>query len=170
MRDSRSSRREATNENLAQKPKSNHTSTTRTRSHPGAGSPAHGADSRPTSACTAAPRAAVLMVELGNQNRKVSAYPPRGRQACRIHASYLRAEPMSPRAVDLSGQTFGHWTVIKRVLLSSKKAMWQCRCECGTVRSVAGHSLTAGGTRSCGCRKRDNPQIPLVPHPPACGG
>ena len=49
-----------------------------------------------------------------------------------------------PFVTNWMGQQFGAWTVIKRVLLSSPKVMWQCRCECGTVRTVAGHSLTSG--------------------------
>ena len=62
-------------------------------------------------------------------------------------------------AIDLTGQRFGRWTVLKRgenyVTLdeSGKHAQWWCRCDCGTVRLVASASLRRGRSTSCGCRR-----------------
>lgn len=56
--------------------------------------------------------------------------------------------------IDLSGQRFGHWTVIERDNEVKKKNIyWKCKCDCGTVRSVAGTSLRSGISVSCGCDK-----------------
>ena len=56
--------------------------------------------------------------------------------------------------IDLSGKQFGHWTVIERDNESKKKNIyWICKCDCGTVRSVAGTSLRSGISVSCGCDK-----------------
>lgn len=62
-------------------------------------------------------------------------------------------------AIDLTGQRFGRWTVLKRgenyVSLdeSGQHAQWVCRCDCGTVRLVASASLRRGLSKSCGCRR-----------------
>ena len=59
------------------------------------------------------------------------------------------------RAVDLSGQVFGLWTVLHRdsnqIAQRGKPAKWICRCECGREKSVFGSSLRSGDSRSCGC-------------------
>lgn len=56
---------------------------------------------------------------------------------------------------DLTGQTFGKLTVIKRV--EDQKAgrpMWLCQCECGNLTTVSSTRLMRpNGTRSCGCLK-----------------
>lgn len=41
------------------------------------------------------------------------------------------------RLIDLTGQKFGRWTVLKRDTEGKfKDAHWICQCECGTIRSV----------------------------------
>lgn len=61
------------------------------------------------------------------------------------------------RAVDLTGQTFGSWTVLN---FSSRdrnsNCIWLCRCSCGTVRKVLGRSLRAGDSMSCGCLQKQS--------------
>jgi hypothetical protein len=52
---------------------------------------------------------------------------------------------------DLSGQRFGRWTVLYRGAKNKRRAMWRCRCDCGTVKDVGGPSLARGESRSCGC-------------------
>ena len=56
---------------------------------------------------------------------------------------------------DLTGQTFGKLTVIKRV--EDQKAgrpTWLCQCECGNLTTVSSTRLMRpNGTRSCGCLK-----------------
>lgn len=61
-----------------------------------------------------------------------------------------------PRKVkDLTGQSFGRWTVLG---FSSRKGTtyyWHCRCECGTERIVFANSLRKGTSQSCGCLHRE---------------
>lgn len=58
--------------------------------------------------------------------------------------------------IDLTGQTFGELTVIKRtkdkILPSGQhKTQWLCKCKCGNLTTqMAGH-LRSGAVVSCGC-------------------
>lgn len=63
---------------------------------------------------------------------------------------------MSLKYIDLTGQKFGRWTVIKKVEnLKSNDAKWLCKCECGTIREVLGKNLRNGRSSSCGCYKKE---------------
>lgn len=58
--------------------------------------------------------------------------------------------------IDLTGQTFGNWRVLKRgqdhVCPNGQRApKWLCRCSCGVEREVFGVVLRNGTSRSCGC-------------------
>ncbi|MEX0314726.1 MAG: hypothetical protein AB3N18_11155 [Allomuricauda sp.] len=50
-----------------------------------------------------------------------------------------------------SGTKFNRWTVLKECPKVSRRTKFLCKCECGTIRSVASHSLISGGSKSCGC-------------------
>lgn len=52
---------------------------------------------------------------------------------------------------DLTGTTFGRWTVQTQVQSKGDGAIWRCLCQCGTERTVAAHSLLRGTSQSCGC-------------------
>ena len=57
---------------------------------------------------------------------------------------------------DLTGKTFGRLSVLARAANNKDhKAVFLCRCSCGTELLVAGVSLTSGNTRSCGCLHRE---------------
>jgi len=64
-----------------------------------------------------------------------------------------------PRFIDLTSQTFGRWTVVEKDLTApeggGKQARWICVCECGVTRSVAGHGLRHGISKSCGCLAKE---------------
>lgn len=47
---------------------------------------------------------------------------------------------------DLTGQRFGRLTAI-----SFDGPDWECRCDCGTIKTVQGYHLIKGNTVSCGC-------------------
>lgn len=56
------------------------------------------------------------------------------------------------KSIDLTGQTFGYWTVLERATNDNKgQARWLCRCECGTLKIVLGYSLRKGKSTNCGC-------------------
>ena len=62
--------------------------------------------------------------------------------------------------IDLTGQRFGRWTVLERDRdIQKKNIYWKCRCDCGTIRSVAGTSLRGGISVSCGCEKDEKTSI-----------
>lgn len=87
----------------------------------------------------------------------VDATPPKDPE--RYHSE--RKEPKDP-ARDLSGKTFGNWTVLEFVRTTPHGTLWRCECKCGTVREVWGAQLKAGRSRSCGkrgCRMRNAPSL-----------
>lgn len=52
---------------------------------------------------------------------------------------------------DLTGKTYGHWTVLGRHgHTKDGKLTWLCRCTCGNERVVPGKRLRRGQSRSCG--------------------
>ena len=51
------------------------------------------------------------------------------------------------------GSVFGRLTVTSRV---EDTVYYNCKCICGNVRTVPATDLRNGGTRSCGCLKRDS--------------
>lgn len=62
---------------------------------------------------------------------------------------------------DLVGKRFGMWTVLALAEAPFRDAdgrshltKWKCRCDCGTVKSVAACSLKSGDSPSCGCKTR----------------
>lgn len=59
------------------------------------------------------------------------------------------------RFVDLTGKTFGRWTVLRRTENKGVRSAWMCRCECGNERAVVGNNLVRGITVSCGCHRKE---------------
>lgn len=56
------------------------------------------------------------------------------------------------RLIDIAGQRFGRWTVVRKVQNGSgTNAKWACICECGTEKEVLGIVLRKGESKSCGC-------------------
>lgn len=54
--------------------------------------------------------------------------------------------------IDLTGQRFGLWTVVREFGRHKKIITWLVTCDCGTTRVVLGHNLKSGESTSCGCR------------------
>ena len=51
---------------------------------------------------------------------------------------------------------FGKVKVLERAGTNAHgQTKWRCRCECGVVFVVVGHSLRTGNTKSCGCISRE---------------
>jgi hypothetical protein len=54
------------------------------------------------------------------------------------------------RFIDETGNTYGRWTVIRRVENgSATKARFLCRCECGNEAEVSGNALRKGRSTQC---------------------
>ena len=71
---------------------------------------------------------------------------------------------------DLSGQTFGRWTVVDKAENRSGRVHWNCVCSCGNRNSVASVSLTLGNSVSCGCFNKEGTIARCLSHGHANGG
>ena len=63
------------------------------------------------------------------------------------------------RFIDLTGQTFGRWTVLKQAPREDGQPIkWICKCSCdkGTIKEVRGTQLRNGRSQSCGCLAIEN--------------
>lgn len=55
---------------------------------------------------------------------------------------------------DISGFRNDRVVAIRHVGFSPHgKALWECKCDCGTIFTAIGSNLTSRSTKSCGCRK-----------------
>lgn len=58
---------------------------------------------------------------------------------------------MSKR-IDITGQQFGEFTVLRFAETVKSRAYWECQCSCGKITKVRGDHLRGGKTKSCGCK------------------
>lgn len=56
---------------------------------------------------------------------------------------------------DLAGHEFGALVVVGPAPRKGRRAMWACRCACGTEKSIRADHLASGATQSCGCLWRE---------------
>ncbi len=60
------------------------------------------------------------------------------------------------RTTDHTGQRFGRLTAVARSENTPKKAaVWECRCDCGSVVLIRAGDLRSGDSKSCGCLLHD---------------
>lgn len=59
-----------------------------------------------------------------------------------------------PKALDLTGQTYGQLTVIRKMGVQQGHATWLCSCTCGGQHEARGTNLTTGVTTRCGSCSR----------------
>lgn len=75
---------------------------------------------------------------------------------CQMHykrwKKYGDVNKVGSKLQDLTGKTFGNWSVVRRSRTPKHATYWSCRCQCGVSRDVSSHSLTHGKSRSCGCQ------------------
>jgi hypothetical protein len=60
------------------------------------------------------------------------------------------------RKLDLTGQRFGHLTVIRLARMRNHRCVWLCQCDCGKKKEILGASLRYGSAKSCACRQLEN--------------
>jgi hypothetical protein len=65
---------------------------------------------------------------------------------------------------NLIGETFGRLTVIERAPSKNRATMYQCKCECGTIKEVAHGNLKKGCILSCGCLKAERVRDQFTKH------
>lgn len=57
------------------------------------------------------------------------------------------------KKLDLTGQRYGHLTVVKPI--EGKGSRWLCKCDCGREKVVESRNMRCGNTTSCGhCLKQ----------------
>jgi hypothetical protein len=62
----------------------------------------------------------------------------------------LTGEIQHPRTKNLEGKRIGKWEVIRCVgRYKPGGILWECRCDCGIIKSITSQNLLAGITRSC---------------------
>ena len=57
----------------------------------------------------------------------------------------------SRQKLDLTGQRYGHLTVLGPAENVGTRTAWRCLCDCGKETVVLTHRLRCGHTKSCGC-------------------
>lgn len=64
------------------------------------------------------------------------------------------------RANDLIGKRFGRLVVLRQIeKRRGNRIYWQCICDCGKEKDVAGCELVRGHVRSCGCYSLEKSRI-----------
>ena len=59
---------------------------------------------------------------------------------------------------DLTGQRFGHLTVLEYAGKVGGHNDWKCRCDCGNVVTIRSTLLTTGKKTYCGCKEFKPPR------------
>ena len=64
------------------------------------------------------------------------------------------------KTIDLTGQTFGEWTVLykSQKKTKSRQTYWHCKCSCGNEKDVCGGNLRNGSSTNCGCLRKQTLQ------------
>ncbi len=79
-----------------------------------------------------------------------------------------------PARIDLVGNQYGRLIVLSyshtKRTKSCRRPYWRCRCACGEVAVVAGHSLRAGKTKSCGCLRDETTRKNRTTHGATANG
>jgi len=76
------------------------------------------------------------------------------------------------KVIDIVGQRFGRLVVIGRARRPDRRmpdqmrsaAFWECRCDCGGRKVVAGLRLRNGNNRSCGCLAAEHSRAAVLMH------
>lgn len=73
------------------------------------------------------------------------------KENCRWISKKENCSRQNNRLIDMAGKIVGKWTVLHRDTnyMHKSHAYWMCRCECGTVSSVAGSVLRKKNSMQC---------------------
>jgi hypothetical protein len=69
---------------------------------------------------------------------------------------------MGAPLTDLVGKTFHRFTVIKFLGSENNNRLWECRCSCGTIKTLNTKKIMAGNTRSCGCLVKEKSRLNAI--------
>lgn len=63
------------------------------------------------------------------------------------------------------GKRFGRWTILKRMGSNGLRTpLYECQCDCGTIKTVIKTSLTHGRSVSCGCFRLEQFRKKITKH------
>lgn len=65
---------------------------------------------------------------------------------------------------NLSGRIFSRLMVISEAERKNGLRVWHCRCDCGNLVDVGHKALKSGGTKSCGCFRKEVATINMTSH------
>ncbi len=68
-----------------------------------------------------------------------------------------------PNFIDRTGLRYGRLTVLSRAF-HERYTMFNCKCDCGTIKTIRGDSLSSGLTKSCGCLSVDTSREKATKH------
>jgi hypothetical protein len=68
--------------------------------------------------------------------------------------------------MDITGETFGLWTVLRKdgTIGTQRQRAWLIKCACGKTRRISSGNLRNGTSRSCGCGPKNNMKHGLTDH------
>lgn len=69
--------------------------------------------------------------------------------------------------IDITGQRFNYFTVIKPVSRGNyavRGQYWECQCDCGNIRVLRGGALRYGQRKCCGCKNRVSLEKRAITH------
>ena len=74
---------------------------------------------------------------------------------CDLRSGHTKSCGCLAHGQDLTGLRFGRLVVTGPAGARGKNMVWLCHCDCGSDVEVRTDNLRSGGTRSCGCLRRD---------------
>lgn len=68
---------------------------------------------------------------------------------------------------DLTGKRYGRLLVQFCDSVQKNRQIWNCLCDCGETAKVSGNHLVSGGTKSCGCWRKEMPTLRIQEKSPS---
>jgi hypothetical protein len=68
------------------------------------------------------------------------------------------------KRIDIAGQRFGRLVALSYRMDQNNRAVWTLICDCGKKIERPLSYIRNGGTRSCGCLRKDQGQLRRKPH------
>lgn len=56
---------------------------------------------------------------------------------------------------DITGKRFGRLQIVKPIESRNGQWFWECKCDCGNIKTLGSIQLSAGRTNSCGCYRKE---------------
>ena len=89
-----------------------------------------------------------------------------GTQSCGCYSRERSSEGGVTHAlfIDLTGHIYGRLTVLSYAGKKGRATRWNCECECGNSKVIAGCDIRSGHTKSCGCYHKERTSYVKTTH------